>query len=311
MVSAASFEVVCVGESMALVTPDPPGPLAQGGPMRLDVAGAESTVACYLAQLGVRVAWVSRVGADPLGELLLDRIAGHGVDVSRVDVDPAAPTGVFFKDPGPQTRVYYYRAGSAAARLRPDLLDARELAGCRLLHLTGITAALSGSCAALVDQALGDRRIPGALVSFDVNHRSALWPAQQAGPVLAALANRADVVFVGLDEAHRLWGTGTADQVRDVLGNPRTLIVKDGATGATSYRCGTRTFVATPPVEVVEPVGAGDAFAAGYLFGLLRGLPETTRLRLGHLVARTALTVTGDVGPLPPTDELLTEAAGG
>src|SRR5690242_18491767 len=90
------FEVTCVGESMALVTPDPPAPLAEGGPMRLDVAGAESTVACYLAMLGVRVAWASRVGDDPLGRLVRSRIAVHGVDTSLVTVDPDAPTGVFF-----------------------------------------------------------------------------------------------------------------------------------------------------------------------------------------------------------------------
>ena len=91
------FDVTCVGESMALVTPDPPAPLAQGGPMRLDAAGAESTVACYLAMMGARVAWASRVGYDPLGALVRSRVAASGVDTSMVVVDPDAPTGVFFK----------------------------------------------------------------------------------------------------------------------------------------------------------------------------------------------------------------------
>ena len=294
----SGFDVVCVGESMALVTPDPPAPLALGGPMRLDVAGAESTVACYLAMLGARVAWASRVGADPLGELILSRLGSYGVDTSLVEIDPSAPTGVFFKDPGVRTRVYYYRAGSAASRLGPDLLP--SLSG-DLVHLSGITPALSASCAELVEQLLASP----STVSFDVNYRPPLWSPAEAGPVLRRLASRADVVFVGLDEAQTLWGIAGPDDVRGLLPSPEIVVVKDGAAGAYSYGPSGTVFVPARTVDVVEPVGAGDAYAAGYLYGLLHDLPEAARLRLGHLVAGVALRVTGDVGVLPPTGELL------
>ena len=288
-------DVVCVGESMALVTPDPPAPLERGGPTRLDVAGAESTVACYLAMLGARTAWASRVGADPLGRLLLSRIGGHGVDTSLVEIDPHAPTGVFFKDPaaGGGTTVYYYRAGSAASRLGPALVPA--LSG--LVHISGITPALSPSCAALTDAILA----APLTVSFDVNYRPALWPVATAAPVLRALADRADIVFVGLDEAATLWGVQRPAEVRALLPGPATVVVKNAAEGAYS---GT-VFVPAPPVAVVEPVGAGDAFAAGYLYGRLRGLSEADRLALGHRLAGVALRVTGDVGPVPPIETLL------
>ncbi|GAA2617115.1 sugar kinase [Dactylosporangium fulvum] len=305
------YDAICIGESMALVAPDPPAPLARGGTMRLDVAGAESTVASYLAQLGARVAWVSRVGEDPLGRLLRDRTAAHGVDVSHVDVDPTAPTGVFFKDPGEHTTVHYYRAGSAASRLGPELFARPAFAGCRVVHLSGITPALSASCAALVDTALTGRPLPDAVYSFDVNHRPALWSAGEAGPVLARLADRADVTFVGLDEATRLWGTRTPDEVRALLPGPRTLVVKDGAVGVTSYRAGRVTFAPAVPVDVVEPVGAGDAYAAGYLYGLLTGLTEPARLRLGHLVAGAALRIPTDVATLTDTARLLHHARTG
>jgi 2-dehydro-3-deoxygluconokinase len=286
------FEVVCVGESMALVTPDPPQPLSLGGPTRLEAAGAESTVACYLAALGTRSAWVSRIGADPLGELLRNRIGGHGVDTSYVTVDPEAPTGVFFKDPGETTQVYYYRAGSAASRLGPGT----RLPDAGLVHLSGITPALSVSCAALVERLLdGPVRC-----SFDVNYRARLWPAEWAAPELLRLADRADIVFVGLDEAGVLWGVREPGEVRDLLPGPELLIVKDGATGVTSYGPHGISYEPAPVVDVVEPVGAGDAYAAGYLHGLLRDLPEPRRLRLGHLVAGAALRVTDDVAPLPP-----------
>ena len=289
-----AFDVVCVGESMALVTPDPPRALSEGGPTRLDVAGAESTVACYVAMLGARAAWASSVGDDPLGTLLQNRIASYGVDTSHVIVDPEAPTGVFFKDPGQvgaTTRVYYYRAGSAASRLGPGLRPPPS----RVLHLSGITPALSVSCAALVDRLLDGP----ALVSFDVNYRPGLWPTARAGPELRRLAGRAGIVFVGLDEAKALWGAERPDDVRALLPEPAVLVVKDGATGVTSYGPHGVAFAPAPAVEVIEPVGAGDAYAAGYLFGFLHDLPEASRLRLGHLVAGVALRVAGDVARLP------------
>ncbi|MCO8270139.1 sugar kinase [Actinoplanes sp. TRM 88003] len=284
-----TFDVVAVGETMALVTPDPPGPLALGGPARIDVAGAESTVASYLAQSGLRTAWVSRVGDDPFGELVRARLDGYGVDTSYVEVDGISATGVFFKDPGEATRVFYYRAGSAASKLGPGL----RLPPARITHLSGITPALSSTCARLVDELLSTR-----LCSFDVNYRPRLWTTEQAGPVLRELANRAAVVFVGLDEAQTLWGVASPEDVRDLLPNPDVLVVKDGAIGATSFHPAGTDFEPAPAVDVIEPVGAGDAFAAGYLAGMSRGSSEAARLRLGHRVAGAALRVTGDVADL-------------
>ncbi|MBM2613986.1 sugar kinase [Actinoplanes sp. LDG1-06] len=280
-------DVACLGETMVLVTPA--GPLARGGAAEIDVAGAESTVACCLAQLGVRSAWVSRVGDDPQGELVRSRVGGFGVDVSGVEVDPAAPTGVFFKDPGPDTRVYYYRDGSAASRLGPETV----VPDARFVHLSGITPALSVSCAALVERLLATRTC-----SFDVNYRARLWSPDVAAPVLRALAARAAIVFVGLDEARTLWDVSGPDDVRALLPEPELLVVKDGDVGVTSYGPHGLAFAPAPEVDVVEPVGAGDAYAAGYLAGMLRGWDEHERLKLGHRVAGATLRVTGDVAVL-------------
>jgi 2-dehydro-3-deoxygluconokinase len=131
-----------------------------------------------------------------------------------------------------------------------------------------------------------------------VNYRPGLWPVASAAPVLLELAARASIVLVGLDEARKLWGVSSAADVRALLPQPSVLVVKDAAVGATSFRAGSTDFVPTPPVEVVEPVGAGDAFAAGYLAGVLRDLPETDRLALGHRIAAAALSVTGDVAAI-------------
>jgi 2-dehydro-3-deoxygluconokinase len=299
--------VVCVGETMAALAPDPPGRLEDAEGLRLSVAGAESNVAMYLAGHGIDVAWVSALGDDPLGRRVRAAVAAAGVDVSAVRCDPGRPTGVLVKDPGPDgTRVHYYRRGSAASALGPRLLEQEPVRSAGLLHLTGVTPALSPSCRELVARALdvpaGGRR---HAVSFDVNHRAALWPEGEAATVLRELAGRADIVFVGLDEAQALWGEDlTTAGIRRLLPRPRILVVKDGARAASAV---TEDGICTVPAlrtTVVEPVGAGDAFAAGFLAGLLRGLGLRRALRLGHCTAVSALRVTGDHGPLPEPAEL-------
>lgn len=295
------IDVLAVGEAMVLLAPDPPGPLRAAAELRVEVAGAESNVACHLAALGLTAAFASRVGADPFGEVITDRLTARGV-TTLVETDPAGRTGVFFKDPGPAgTQVFYYRDGSAAAAM--DAAFFARLPEARVVHLTGITPALSPTCAELVRIAL-TQRPPDKTVTFDVNYRAKLWSVDEAGPVLQELANAADVVFVGLDEAQHLWGVRRAEDVRDLLPKAGTVIVKDGAVSAVSLGAAGRVDVPTPVVDVLEPVGAGDAFAAGYLFGLLRDAPEDLRLSLGHQVAGAALRSPGDVGDLPPADEL-------
>ncbi|WP_030491430.1 sugar kinase [Micromonospora chokoriensis] len=294
-------EVAAVGETMVVLCPVPGESLEHAERVAISVGGAESNVAGYLARLGHRVTWVSRVGDDPFGRAVVRHVAAAGVRVDQVCVDPTAPTGLYVKDPAPQgTAVHYYRAGSAAARMDPATLADPGLVGARVLHLSGITPALSASCRALVEHAVTDRPLAEALVSFDVNHRARLWSAEQAAPVLRDLANRCDLVFVGQDEAQTLWGCTDPTAVRRVLPGPETVVVKDGAVGATALlRDAEPVFVPAPRVPVVEPVGAGDAFAAGYLAGLLRGLDPVRRLRLGHLVAAQALTSSGDNAPVP------------
>lgn len=297
-----SVEVAAVGETMVVLCPAPGEPLEHAERVDVSVGGAESNVAGYLARLGHRASWVSRVGDDPFGRAVVRHVAAAGVRVDQVVVDPAAPTGLYLKDPGPQgTAVHYYRAGSAASRMGPETLAHPGLAGARVLHLSGITPALSASCRALVEHAVTARPLAGSLVSFDVNHRARLWPAEQAAPVLRDLADRCDLVFVGQDEAETLWGTCDPLAVRRLLPAPQTVVVKDGAVGATALcHDAEPVFVPAPRVAVVEPVGAGDAFAAGYLAGLLRDLDPVRRLRLGHLVAAQALTSSGDNAPVPP-----------
>ncbi|REJ05085.1 sugar kinase [Microbacterium bovistercoris] len=299
MSDASAPRLIAIGETMALVAPAHAEPLSTAQEVRLLIGGAESNVAIHAAQLGVPTAWVSAVGDDALGVRVRDEVARHGVDVSRVSDDPNAPTGVYFKDPG--HGVLYYRRGSAASKMSPATVADVPLEQAEIVHVSGITPALSASCAALIDAVIDRVGSGSGILSFDVNHRAALWEPGAAAPALLALARRADIVFVGLDEADGLWGTADADAVRALLPEPELLVVKDGDIGATEFHLGeggdARTFVPAIRTEVVEAVGAGDAFAAGYLVARLNGADAAERLTAGHRRAHLVLQSTGDLLP--------------
>ncbi|MFD3566404.1 sugar kinase [Streptomyces sp. NPDC058671] len=320
-------DLVCLGESMVTFLPDRPGRLADVTAFTRAIGGAESNVACALAAVGHRVRWVGRVGRDGFGDHLVETIGGYGVDVSAVRRDPHRPTGVYFRTATDRAadghEVAYYRAGSAASAMSPATVPYSSVAGARILHLTGITAALSADCLALMRELTAPR--PGRpLVSFDVNHRPGLWHRDPAAEVLLELARRADLVFVGADEAEALWGVADPAAIRAVLPEPAGLVVKRGGEGAVVFERGpgpggaefrpahdTVTRVPAPRVDVVAPVGAGDAFAAGFLSGVLRGLDARARLRHGHLMAAAALTVPGDLAVPPARHPASTPPAAG
>jgi 2-dehydro-3-deoxygluconokinase len=290
-------QVACLGETMAVLVPDAVGP-----GYRVTVGGAESNTACALAGLGVAASWISRVGDDVFGRLVLDTLAARGVDVSAVEIDPDRPTGLYVKElTAAGTRPRYYRAGSAASAMSPALTGLSAIRDARFVHLTGITAALSDDCGELLAGLLTGRSPDsdaGRRISFDLNWRPALWRDRDPA-VLLRLARKADLVFVGADEAEALWGTSDPQDIRRLLPEPQTVVVKQGADGAVGF-AGTETVcVPAPQIDVVEPTGAGDAFAAGFIAGAVRGLPLRSRLRLGCLAATSALLVPGDLGPLP------------
>src|SRR5690554_1773915 len=287
MPSHAKHRAITIGETMVLVTPASNESLEAADAFSLDIGGAESNVATHLAALGHEASWVSRVGDDALGRRLTAMVRARGVDTSMVEVSSDAPTGVYFKNPG--DGVLYYRRGSAASTLDPSVLEQVPLLDAALVHVSGITPALSASCSALMDSVLDRLEETSTLVSFDVNYRPALWSVADAAPRLHRLAQRADVVFVGLDEAETLWGTQSPDEVRAILHAPSRLVIKDSDVGATEYAPEGEMFVPALEVDVIEAVGAGDAFAAGYLAADLDGREAFDRLTAGHQRAALVL----------------------
>lgn len=287
-------DVVCVGETMVLFVPDPPRPPESAATFRRDVGGAESNVAIHLSRLGRTTSWHSVVGDDAFGRFLRARIAEEGVACDAVRVALRHRTGLYVKELGRHaTTVAYYRDGSAASTLDPSDLAGIWALRPRIVHTTGITAVLSPSSRDMVAELL--QRAPHqTLRSFDVNYRPGLHD-DNSPALLRDLAQRADLVFCGLDEAHALWGVTSVHDVRDLLDRPHTLVVKQGSDGATAFHGADRWHQSAPPVDVVEPIGAGDAFAAGVLDGILDGVDLQECLARGAGLAGQVLQVDGDL----------------
>jgi len=286
-------DVLTLGESMVLLDPTEDGPPRLGLPLTLRFAGAESNFAVALARLGVGVTWVSRLGRDPFGDLIASTLADEGVDVSLVRREDVR-TGLFVKwREGGRSRVAYWRAGSAATRLAPGDVPGEALVGVRLVHLTGITMAISDSARALVLDVARRASESGITVLFDPNFRPALPDAPEA-----ARERQRDVLpyvdwyLAGEEEARLLW--------RDEPLPCRT-VLRRGEAGAL-----VAGELVPPPrlAQVLDEIGAGDGFAAGFAYGLLKGLEPAEACRIGHVVAAGALAGTGDWETFPRLEEL-------
>jgi 2-dehydro-3-deoxygluconokinase len=297
-------ELVTLGECMALLVPSPGRVIEESQSLSLDVAGAESNLCIALARLGRTVRYISKVGSDPFGRLIRAVLEREGVDTSALLVDPVAPTGVFFREslPDGQRRVYYYRSGSAASRLAPGDLSPEQFTGAKYLHLTGITPALSEANAQACQHAIRLARQAGAKVSFDPNYRRPLWDIPTARPVLLDLASQADILLMGHEDARALWDVQEESAVLEQgakLG-AQIVVLKLAERGACALAGGERFDVPAEPVDrVVDPVGAGDGFDAGFLAGLLRGEPVESALHLAARVGAAAVRVMGDYAAYP------------
>jgi len=307
--------VVTAGETMALLDPVDDGELELGGLLALRIAGAESNFAVGLSRLGVPVTWISRLGADRLGALVRAALAGEGVDLRWVREDPDAPTGLFYKwRADGRTSVAYHRRGSAASRLAPADVPDEALAGASLVHLTGITMALGEGPRALVLDVARRASAAGATVVFDPNYRPALWDAPQAAAAaMEPVLEHVDWYLCGAGEGEALLGAGDARGVLDALAARGVggAVVRVGERGAL-VAAGGDVHEVTPSrrEEVVDEVGAGDAFAAGFAYGLLCGWAPVGCTHAANVVAAAALRGTGDWETLPRLDEVRELLAG-
>ncbi|TJY38268.1 sugar kinase [Cohnella pontilimi] len=316
-----SVDVVTIGESMVLFQPMSEGPLPYAPLFTRSVAGAESNVAIGLSRLGRKVRWISRLGTDPFGDMVLSALAGEGVDVSYAERDSQYPTAIFFKefkgygDPN----VFYYRKASAASRFSPNHIKPEWFRGARHLHVTGITPALGPDTADAVKEAMVQARKQGLTVSFDPNLRRKLWSEEEARRTLLSLIPLCDVFLPGLEEAEFLLGPATEEQYGQTFREmgPGIVVLKLGERGAVGFaESGAVRVAARPVTRLVDTVGAGDAFAAGFLSVYLEGNSDREEvferaLQTANVMGSLTTQFKGDWEGLPRRDELLRAMSGG
>lgn len=297
-------EVFTFGETMVLFQPEQMLPLEYIHQFPKKIGGAESNVAIGLTRLGHSVTWFSKLGNDPFGRFVLKNVRGEGVDVSSCLLTDEAPTGLLFKEQlSPEDmNVYYYRKGSAASLMQPEELDAGAIAGARILHISGITPALSDSALATVMEAIDIAKRNGTIIVFDPNLRLKLWSAEQAKETFNEIAENADVILPGLDEGQLMTGETDVEAVAEALAgdSEKIIVIKLGDKGAYLHANNQKAYIEGFPVDrIVDPVGAGDGFAAGVISGLLREEPLEQAVRRANAIGAMVVGVSGDIEGLP------------
>ncbi len=306
------YDFITLGETMVRLSPPGFQRIAQAQSFDFQIGGAESNVAINLAWLGFKTAWLSRMPDNPLGRKVVSLIASHGVDTSGVRFVPGERIGVYFIElatPPRPNRVIYDRAGSAASRMTTADVDFDYIARARWLHMTGITPALSASCRAMTADVLRFARERGLTVSFDVNYRSLLWSAQEAKRALEPLMSLCHCVFVAHRDAVAVFGAPESPlQAVEVLRRRfgcDVLVMTLGEAGAIA-QTELQQVEAPQPFkvsQVVDRIGAGDAFDAGFMAARAWGFSLEASLYYGNAMSALKLTLPGDLA-LFSKDEL-------
>lgn len=295
------FDCVTLGETMLRLAPTGDQRLEQTRELQIQIGGAESNVAVALARMGKQVAWVSRLPLNPLGRQTAQAIRQQGVSVEGVAWAENARMGLYYVESGPTPRgirVWYDRAGSAASAMTPDDLPLDLIAAAHWLHLTGITPALSESCAATVQTAMQHAHQHGLTVSFDVNYRALLWPPPAAAKGLEPFCREADYVTVALRDAVNLFSApdDTEQAARSLQQRwGGTLIITSGDSGAVAYDGTTLATSSALPTTIIDRLGAGDAFSAGVICRRLEDASLADALQFGAALAALKLTIPGDM----------------
>ena len=314
-----SVELVGFGEAMVLFQP-PAGRLIEDADVvGVQVAGAEFNLCAAAARSGIRTAWCSRIGADPLGRVIRRHADALGLDTSLVTEDENRPTGLFLKDvhPDGERRVFYYRSGSAASALAP--IDAERALSVHpsMVALSGITLALGDRPQAAGTWLLRQARKRHIRTAFDPNLRPALGPLANQAEVTRSVLPWIDVLVLGLDEAGPIFGTQDPAAVFRAAADAGVAetVLKAGADGCYVYVVH-EGVVHLPSAadNVIDPVGAGDAFAGGYLAARLRGAAVQAAAQFASLFAAAVISAPGDTAGLPSIElarQWLTAAGAG
>jgi 2-dehydro-3-deoxygluconokinase len=291
------YDLIALGETMATLCPPPGMSLANAANLVVDHGGAESNTCIGLARLGFKVAWVSKLGVDPLGDRVLEALQKEGLDTRWVGRDPTRPTGVMIKDPV-NRRVHYYRAGSAASTLRPLDLKGIPTSEARAVLVTGITAQIGADPQSAALAFLGAAH---GLRVVDPNFRRGLWGSDRRVELVLPLIQRCDLVLAGDQELAEIFGKAEPQELarRCMQHGPREVVVRcDNHVGSfTNTRGWSELGIQSEPTP--DPMGAGDAFNAAYIASSLLEKSVDEALRFAVHCGRAVATTPGDTSGFP------------
>lgn len=316
------YDVVSLGETMLRLNAPNNVRLEQADTLRIYVAGTESNTLACLARLNLKTAWISALPKNPLGQRVETELRGHAIDTRHIIWSGSnTRLGIFYSEESPEPlghQVYYDRANSALALLEPGAVDTSVIDGAKLLHLTGITPALSERTKEVFSRFLHRARDKGIPLSFDVNYRAKLWPAKKAAADIDEACQQANLLFCTRKDAADLWGfTGSPDAVLHQMAaklasnNPsKTLVLTLGSEGSAQLQNDIYTFEPAFPSEGAARFGSGDAFAAGYIYTYLNGQlyremhaeQGITALTFGNALAALKRCIAGDIAIITPDE---------
>ncbi|MGE7921751.1 sugar kinase [Viridibacillus arvi] len=294
------MDVVSIGETMVSFTPNTNGQMRYAKQFTKRVAGAETNTLIGLAKLGHQTGWISSVGNDEFGFSILSSIRGEGVDTSQVNISLNSPTGLLFKEylNEDHIQVHYYRNYSAASKLTPNDISEEYIAKSKYLYITGITPALSESCKEAIFYAINIAKQHKVPVVFDPNLRTKLWDEVIAKKTLLAIAEKSNIILPGLQEGKFLFNESSPQKIAQSFHDlsAEKVVIKLGEKGA-FYSTGSESeYVPAFHIKkVVDPVGAGDGFAAGFISGLLDELPISEAVARACIIGAVVTTVSGDI----------------
>lgn len=302
-------DFVTLGETCVVLVSKTGGPLRYSPEFERRLGGAESTVAVGVSRLGYSAGWISRLGDDEFGAYISGQMRSENVDVENVKHSDSAQTGVFFRENRTKGRssVFYYRKDSAFADFSPEDINENYIASARILHLTGITPALSSSCRAAIEYAIDIAKANGVTVVFDPNYRSKLWKPEEARSCLEHLMLRADHVLAGQEDLAKLTGLNTEKECMKYLHDLgiSSVVLKLGRNGALlSTEDGVERISGYLMENPVDRFGVGDSFAAGFNVGLLEGRSPREAITLGNAVAGWSIRLPGNIEALPDWNDL-------
>ena len=303
------MDVLTFGETMVLFNPENQGPLRYVNTFAKSIGGADSNVAMALVRLGHDVGWFSKLGNDEFGRYVQNAIRAEGVDVSRVRFDEEASTGILFKERfnSENPNVYYYRKGSAASKFCIEDLDLEYIKTAKIIHITGITPALSESARDAVFKVIEIAKKNGITISFDPNIRLKLWSLEEAKPVLLDIAKKSDIILPGVSEGEMLLDNSDEKEIANKFIEIvcKIVAVKLGEDGCYVANKKESAYIKGFSIKPEDTVGAGDGFAAGFLSGILRSFDINECGLYANAVGAMATLVKGDMEGFPYYNQLL------